>query len=212
MLISWLKKIGIVFIELAIIVGLLSYVYQKNDLHAPSQIIPKLQELSSKVETQITPKEESVKTFPQLQDPVSRVFAWEYKGVKYSLTEKLYQSTYEYYKSSPKAFSYAGELNSNWQEQYYGMFLTVNQADDSIATLANDLRDLGKAHHLSDDQIVDLTLAFVQAIKYDDAKAENILAQTGTETMLYPYETLFEQAGVCSDKSLLATALLRQLG
>ncbi|NTW27606.1 MAG: hypothetical protein HGA36_04735, partial [Candidatus Moranbacteria bacterium] len=41
---------------------------------------------------------------------------------------------------------------------------------------------------------------------------ENILAQTGTETMLYPYETLFEQAGVCSDKSLLATALLRQLG
>jgi hypothetical protein len=92
------------------------------------------------------------------------------------------------------------------------MFLTRAQNDESIAILAKDLQALGKKHRLSDDQIVDLTLAFVQTITYDDAKAKNILAQTGSETILYPYETLFEQAGVCSDKSLLATVLLREMG
>lgn len=212
MLTGWTRKMGIVLVELVILTGLLSFIYQKNNLHSPGQIIPTLQEMASKVETQITQKEESIKLFPQLQQPVSRVFTWEYKGVKYSLTEKLYQSTYEYYKSSPKTFSYTGELNSNWQEQYYGMFLTPNPADDAISILAADLVALGEKHKLSADQIVDFTLAFVQAIKYDDAKAENILAKTGSETILYPYETLYEQAGVCSDKSLLATALLRQMG
>jgi hypothetical protein len=209
MLINWLKKIGIVFIELAIIAGLLSYVYQKRNFQSANQIVPALEELVSNAGLQTAAPE---KKLPELQQPVSRVFDWEYKGVKYTLTETLYQSMYEYYKSQPKAFSYTGELKSNWEDEYYGMFLTRAQNDESIAVLAKDLQALGKKHQLSNDQIVDLTLAFVQTITYDDAKAKNILAQTGSETMLYPYETLFEQAGVCSDKSLLATVLLREMG
>ena len=211
MLKSWLKKIGIVFIELAVIAGLLFVVYQKKNFQTPNQIVPALQELAGKTEQQLTGKQPE-KTLPQLQQPVSKIFNWEYKGVKYALTEKLYQSVYEYYKSQPKAYSYAGELKPDWQDEYYGMFLTRAQNDDSISTLANDLQTLGKQHNLTDDQIVDLTLAFVQTIQYDDAKAENILAKTGNETILYPYETLFEQKGVCSDKSLLATVILRQMG
>jgi len=216
MLISWLKKMGIVIIELAIIAGLLSFVYQKKNFQSPSQIMPALQSLVSKAETQLSQTQQEIlkseNKLPELSQPVSRIFNWEYKGVKYSLTEKLYQSLYEYYKSQPKAFSYIGELKPNWQDEYYGMFLTRAQNDELIATLALDLQDLGKQHKLSEDQIVDLTLAFVQTIVYDDAKAQNILAKTGTETVLYPYETLFEQKGVCSDKSLLAIVLLRQMG
>lgn len=195
--------------ELAIIAGLLSYVYQKKNFQSPSQIVPALEDFVSNVGTQIAEPE---KKLPELQQPVLRTFNWEYKGVKYTLTETLYQSLYDYYKSQPKAFSYVGELKPNWENEYYGMFLNRAQNDESIANLARDLQDLGKKHKLSDDQIVDLTLAFVQTIVYDDAKAKNILAQTGSETMLYPYETLFQQAGVCSDKSLLATVLLREMG
>ena len=211
MFINWLKKIGIVLIELAIIAGLLSYVYQKKGVQVPNQIVPALQKLVPESIMQAA-QEQQKSPFPELQNSVSRTFNWEYKGVKYSLTEKLYQSTYEYYKSQPKAFSYVGELKPNWQDEYYGMFLKGNTDDKSISQLASDLQLLGKKHNLNDDQIVDLTLAFVQAITYDDAKAKNILAKTGSETILYPYETLYEQAGVCSDKSLLATALLREMG
>ncbi|MDD5464285.1 MAG: hypothetical protein PHP62_03990 [Candidatus Moranbacteria bacterium] len=211
MLKSWLKKIGIILIELAVIAGLLLYVYQKKGLESPSQIIPALQELVSETKTQLE-TEKKTNPFPELQNPVSREFNWEYKGVKYKLTETLYQSVYEYYKTAPKMFSYTGELKQNWQEEYYGMFLTRDENDKSIASLATKLQDLGLKHKLSDDQIVDLTLAFVQAIVYDDAKAKNILAQTNSETILYPYETLFQQSGVCSDKSLLAVALLREMG
>lgn len=198
-------------IELAVIAGLLLYVYQKKGLESPSQIIPALQELVSETKTQLE-IEKKTNPFPELQNPVSREFNWEYKGAKYKLTETLYQSVYEYYKTAPKMFSYTGELKQNWQEEYYGMFLTRDENDKSIASLAAKLQELGLKHKLSDDQIVDLTLAFVQAIVYDDAKAKNILAQTNSETILYPYETLFEQAGVCSDKSLLAVALLREMG
>lgn len=213
---NWLKKIGIVFIELAIIAGLLSYVYQKRNIQSPDQFIPALEQLVSETQTQLAQKQQEIlqpeNKLPQLQNPVSRVFNWEYRGVKYSLTEKLYQSTYEYYKSQPRAYSYVGEIKPNWQDEYYGMFLKNNPDDKSISNLAGELQALGRKHDLSDDQIVDLTLAFVQAIVYDDAKAKNILAQTGSETILYPYETLYEQTGVCSDKSLLATVLLREMG
>ena len=208
---NWLKKIGIVFIELAIIAGLLLFIGNKKGFQLPSQIIPALQEIALETKTQLE-KENVINQFPELQNPVSREFNWEYKGVRYTLTEKLYQSVYEYYKAQPKSFSYIGEPEPDWEDGYYGMFLTRNENDKSVANLAAKLQDLGRQHKLTDDQIVDLTLAFVQAIKYDDAKAKNILAQTGSETILYPYETLCQQSGVCSDKSLLAVALLREMG
>lgn len=53
----------------------------------------------------------------------------------------------------------------------------------------------------------ELVLAFVQYIPYDYSKnsPENIIVN-------YPYETLYKQKGVCSDKSFLAALLLRKMG
>lgn len=211
-MINLLKKIGVICIELAVVAGLLLYVSEKKDLQSPEQFFSSVKDFTQEAlgnsAEQIIPK----KPFPVPEGEVLKVYNWEYKGEKYSLTEKLYQSTYEYYRSQPKKFSYVGELKQNWEDEYYGMFLNSNEGDKSISVLSDDLRSLGKKHNLSDDQIVELTLAFVQSIPYDDAKAKNILAKTGNETMLYPYETLYEQAGVCSDKSLLSVAILRQMG
>lgn len=212
---SWLKKIGIILIELAVIVGLLGFVYKQKGFENAGQVIPALQNLAQQTvgeSVQAPPLASTEKIFPELSAPVSRVFNWEYKGEKYTLSETMHQSTYDFYKAQSKIFSYVGELNKNWENEYYGMFLTRPEQDKSISNLASELTALGKKHKLNDDQIVDLTLAFVQSIQYDDAKAKNILARTGSETMLYPYETLFEQAGVCSDKSLLAISILKEMG
>ncbi len=204
MLKVWLKKISIIAMELAVITGAFWYVAQQKGIRTISQIVPALEQGVKNV--QLKP------AFPQLSQPAVRTFSWEYKGTKYSLRETLYQSVYAYYQNQPKEFSYLQTLPSDWENQYYAMFLKSDAADQTIPDLASGLQALGKKHKLTDDQIVDLTLAFVQSIPYDDAKAKNILAKTGNETMRFPYEVLWEQTGVCSDKSLLAYALLRQMG
>lgn len=210
MLKNLLKKLLIIALELVLIAGALWYIAEKKGIKSIAEIGPSLERLAEESVEKINSEPEV--PFPELTQSKKRNFAWQYGGAKYELDETLHQSVYEYYQNQPKSFSYTGTLPNDWQEKYYGMFLQINPADKSIATLATDLQDLGKKHNLNDDQIVDLTLAFVQTIEYDDAKAENILAKVEGVEMLRPYETLFEQKGVCSDKSLLATALLRQMG
>lgn len=214
MLKSFFKKLFIIALELAVISGLLWFIIQKKEINSVSEIIPAIQQTiqgfeQENVQENLKPKAE----IPlELSGPVKKIFNWEYKGKKYNLTQTLYKSAYDYYKSQNKEYIYSGALPENWEEEYYAMFLKTNDADKSISEIASQIQILGKKNKLTDDQIVDLTLAFVQSIDYDDAKAKNILAQVGNETMLFPYETLYEQKGVCSDKSFLAYALLRQMG
>lgn len=157
-------------------------------------------------------KQEVEKTFPQTSGAVEKNYSWKYAGKEYELSQNLYESSYAFYQASPKVYSYEGNLPENWQEQYYGMFLVAHKEDDPVVTLANSLRELGKKSGLSSDQIVELAIAFVQSIPYDDAKAAQIDKEGGDATVRYPYEVLYENSGVCSEKSLLAAAILRQLG
>jgi hypothetical protein len=207
MLKNWLKQIFLISLELLLISGALWFVAQKRGIEKPSEIIPALQKATTEIENKVVEK-----SFPAPAEQSVHNFSWEYQGAKYSLKETLYQSSYDYYHSQPKGYSYVGPLSANWEEDYYGMFLKTNPQDQTISQLAKDLQDLGARHKLTSDQLVDLTMAFVQAIPYDDAKAKQILAQAGNVGMRYPYEVLFENLGVCSDKSLLATAILRQMG
>ena len=210
MLKNWLKKIIIISLELLLISGALWYVAEKKGIKSANEIIPAIQ--NAALETAQNIEEKTIEPFPAQVSPIKRTYNWEYKGIKYKLEETLYKSSYEYYKSQPKTFSYNGELPADWEEDYYGMFLKIAEGDSTIAQLANDLKMLGQKNKLTDDQIVELTLSFVQSIQYDDAKAKSILAKSDNVSMRSPYEVLFEQLGVCSDKSILTAALLRQMG
>lgn len=211
MLKNFLKKLSIITLELLLISGALWYIANKKGIESVGEIGSRIERLAKEVKNGSAQELEQI--FPNPSEPVTQSYSWEYAGAKYSLDETLHKSVYQYYRGEPKTFSYNDDdLPTNWEEQYYGMFLKINEADKTIETLADDLKNLGKKHNLNDDQIVDLTLAFVQSIEYDDSKAENILAQSENVFMLRPYELLFEKKGVCSDKSLLAVALLRQMG
>jgi hypothetical protein len=197
------RKLFLVLLELAIIAGALWFVAQKKGITNINQIVPAVEK---------TVQGTKAVPFPAPQGSAQKKFAWQYKGQNYSLSLTMYQSVYDYYSSLPKNYSYSGALPSDWENQYYGMFLKQNAADDTIQQLAQSLQALGKQHGLTDDQVVEMTMAFVQTIPYDDAKAKDILADTNNETMQYPYETLFSDKGVCSDKSLLAYSILKQMG
>lgn len=145
-----------------------------------------------------------------LENPKETEFQWEYNGKNYKLSETFYASLYNFYANSPKTYSYQGEISTEWEKDYYAMFLTHTKSDDSISLLATDLQNLGTEKKLNPDQMVELTLAFVQAIPYDHLRAEQILSGSGVTN--YPYETLFENKGVCSDKSFLLANLLSKMG
>lgn len=134
------------------------------------------------------------------------VFAWKYKGKEYSLSLALNQKLYNDYAQSSKVYKYYGDLPDNWHEDYYKMFLTSKSADTTIVDLAKQFKYIAAKEGMSDDEMVNLLMAFVQTIPYDHAK--NL--ETGTPN--YPYETLFRRLGVCSDKTFLAVMILRELG
>ncbi len=153
-----------------------------------------------------------VRKFPELQDPKDIEYKWNYNGKEYSLKLTLYQSVYDFYRSSPKDYVYSGDLPANWEEDYYGMFLKLNPIDQTISQLAASIEELGKKNRLSEEQIVELATAFVQGIPYDNAKAKIIEGGSDEVKPMYPYEILYENLGVCSEKSFLLNVILRQMG
>jgi hypothetical protein len=160
------------------------------------------------------------KPLPEPSDPVEMAYEWKYNGQKYSIKETLFSSYYNFYSTLPKTYSYQeGELAQNWEEEYFGMFLGYPIEDKTIPELAVKIKELGTKNNLSDDQIVELALSFVQNIPYDEIKAKRILSgnnlsqsEDAENAPDYPYEVLYKKLGVCSDKSLLAYSLIKELG
>lgn len=148
---------------------------------------------------------------PPLSGPREQTFIWNHAGARYTVSVPLYDSTYGFYAQQPKTYQYYGDLKDNWEEDYYKAFLTPAKNDSTITALAASLQKNGKERGLSDDQIIELAVSFVQAIPYDSQKASTILAAS-SEKPRFPYEVLYDKAGVCSDKSFLLLSIVRALG
>ena len=138
-------------------------------------------------------------------------FTFKYQGNNYEITQDLTFALYQLYKNSPKVYTYTSDNEpANLREAFYGIFFQLKPGDKSIDELAAKLRTIATNNDWSDDQLAEFTLAFVQAIPYDHTK---LAASHNRNTdPYYPYETLYLDRGVCSDKTFLAVALLRKLG
>ncbi len=155
--------------------------------------------------------EKSKSRISTLSQPKGVNFSWEHNNVLYSFSQELHQSTWDFYNSQPKVIQGLGKLPDNWEEKFYGLFLEEAEGDNTIAEIVAQLKNLGDQEGLDSDEMVELAVAFVQSIPYDDAKAERILKGL-EDPPRYPYEVLYEQKGVCSGKSFLLVSLLRELG
>lgn len=139
-------------------------------------------------------------------DTSPHYFSWTYKQKTYSLDLNLDANLYQSYALSPKDYSYSGTLPVNWRQSYYQTFLTPKAGDNAVSILTNQFKVLAQNNNLSDDELVELVVAFVQAIPYDYARVSDSVKPN------YPYETLYRKLGVCSDKVFLGMMLLRNLG
>ena len=134
-------------------------------------------------------------------------FNWQYKNKSYSLKLNLNNETYLKYKNSQHYFESQGKAPANWKDIYYAMFLTIKPEDKFVADLAAQLKAQADANGLSGDELVELTMGFVQSIPYDYNKAND-----KNSLVNYPYETLYKKSGICSDKAILAGVLLKEFG
>lgn len=137
-------------------------------------------------------------------------FSWKYKGKNYSLDRNLYDSYYKFYNALPAESVFNGESLLGVLEKRNELFTSETYGDTTISELAQSIRSIGEENNLSENQVVELVASFVQTIPYDYDEYNN--RETVTPKIDYPYETLYKNKGICSDKSYLAYSLLRELG
>jgi len=138
-------------------------------------------------------------------------YTFKYQNNDYNLTQPLSATLYNYYQNLPKVYTYTvGNEPANLREVFYGLFLKLKSGDTTFDDIIAKLKKVAISNNWSDDKLLEFTVAFVQYIPYDQAK---VAANPAINNNPYfPYETLYLDKGVCSDKTFLAVVLLRKLG
>lgn len=145
-------------------------------------------------------------------NPTAKVWHWTWNNQDYLIQLELTNTYYNYYKQQPKVFSYSGQLPSDWRDRYYKQFTTGTEQEKIIIQIVNQLRQQASKNNLNNSQLAELAATFVQSIPYDQARSELIAQKSNQATPNYPYETLYLNKGVCTDKSLLAWMIFKKLG
>lgn len=137
-------------------------------------------------------------------------FSFKYENKNYDLSLPLSLSLYNSYRTSAKVYTYSSDNEpTNLREVFYGLFLKLKTDDKSIDDIVLKLKKVAADNNWSDDKTAEFVLSFVQYIPYDQSKVSG----TGVNNNPYfPYETLYLDKGVCSDKTFLAVLLFRKLG
>ncbi len=136
-----------------------------------------------------------------------RNFNWQYQGKTFTIELILNSKTYDYYKKSDKRLRFTKEAS-------LGKFLNIKDNDNLIKMITDKLIVLARKNDIPQEKLPEFASAFVQFIPYDSVKAVDILAENWSpDTDIYfHYETVYMNKGVCTDKSILLVAILRNMG
>ncbi len=159
----------------------------------------------SAISTSVAP---SVNVVPVISAE-QRTYPFKYKNIAFTTSLSLAANVYKNYSSADKVYTYLVDSPPpNLREAFYNMFLTAAKSGDTaVKDLIANLNNLAVINGWSADEVAEAVLAVVQYIPYDQAKAD-----AEDREPFYPYETLYLNQGVCSDKTFLAYKILRQLG
>ena len=137
---------------------------------------------------------------------VKRNYSFKYNSLDRSINLELNSTLYDYYRNNDKSLSYySSNPPLDLRDSFYGIFLKQAESDNSIENLINEARKLG----LKDDQLLEYLISMIQYIPYDFLKVSQSITNSNP---YYPYETLYLNKGVCSDKTFLSLLIARQLG
>ncbi len=152
-----------------------------------------------------------LRQFPKPEGLKTVTLNCNYHGQTLTLKENLYASIDNYYKSDPKK-----------QFMSYESYVSEAKEDKTLEDLTGKIEAKAQDLGLNPDQTADLATCFVQNIPYDSAKAKVVLSNAPSDKFSkvanndyfdrFPYETLYDNEGICTDKSYLEAALLKQMG
>ena len=133
---------------------------------------------------------------------------WRYGSKDYSYILPLKNSLYSTYTTALKTFYYTGNVEpADAREKFYAIFFQKKSGDNAVSTLISYANSQALANAWTSDQKVEFIMSLVQHIPYDFSKLNDSPLQPN-----YPYETLFKNSGICSDKTFLAVSILREMG
>ena len=141
-------------------------------------------------------------------DEKTTILNCDYAGETISTSVKTHSNVSNYYKNLSSKNSYLENAN-------FESFVYSNRNDSTIKNLASDIRSIAESRNLNDDQMLELATCFVQNIPYDEEKASTVLSNgliSNRYLAQFPYETLYENSGICTDKTYLGSALINELG
>ena len=125
----------------------------------------------------------------------TRNFAWQYAGQTYQVALDLDPATYAAYRQRERT-------------RDYDLFASDSHSKPFIEKVTRKLAEQGRASGLSRAEMQHLIVSFVQDLPYTSDEVT-----TGyDEYPRFPYETLYDKGGDCEDTSILASALLHELG
>ena len=135
-------------------------------------------------------------------DPKTASYPYVLRGSRASIPVTVYGGLAQYQASQPRTFvCYGGVCPSSSEMQL--SFVNEPNEQPYISNLADEIKIITP---IQDDQ-ARIAVSLVQNIPYDWA-AFNSNSVKGR----YPYETLYDNTGVCEEKSVLLASLLRDLG
>jgi len=125
-----------------------------------------------------------------------RRYEWEALGGEWWYEVSISRALGDYYENR---FGRSGNFDRYVSDPY---------GQSYISNLADELDRIGTEHDLSEREIVDLSVAFVQSLQYTEDQVTAGFDQYSS----YPVETLIDRGGDCEDSTILLAAILRQLG
>jgi len=133
---------------------------------------------------------------PDVEGAHNRRFEWSAVGGEWWYELNIARSIGAYY-----AARYGRSRN-------YDMYVYDSYGNHYIRAMADEFKRMGNVNNLTDRQIVELVVAFVQQLKYtkDDVRAGF------DQHTSFPVETLINRGGDCEDSVILLAGLLEELG
>ena len=128
----------------------------------------------------------------------TRSYSWEYGGNAYQISLNLSSELATQLDLIPNMYT-------TTLEQYFNAI--TNNTYQQLA-----ISDIIKQTPGNDDYQLLNALAMVQTLPYDYTSYQNSVLNPSLSESRYPYRTLYDQTGVCEDKSLLGAAIAEQMG
>ena len=129
-----------------------------------------------------------------------KTFKYYLRWQELYITTTVYKGLRDYLASLPRTFKCPPDCLT--QAEIYLRF--INQEDQ--VNFTKDLVKMIEHAARNRDDRARIAISLVQHIPYDYEKARSL------SSLRYPYEVLYDEKGVCGEKSLLLALLLKRLG